>query len=214
MNTLPSHLIQYQLLPFLNIQCSKELTKASNSLFHALRHKIRRRGPVTTCRYVEQSCSQSKHIGVCSTVASQSRDDLNQLLQHIADTNSKKVCALLYLVIEFNEALDDVVLPSTIRTRHFDHNFNHPLADTKIPENLQTVVFGSDFDHYAGIILPVSLRCLIILNYFETKLVDIHLPPNLIIRKYGRSLSVDLLPPGVKIVRFQYFCYDWLNIAF
>lgn len=71
---------------FLNTKSAVQLTQASNFFCHTLRHQIRRtQHYVRPDRFIQQSHSQAKHIGLCSFVRARIKIELDLLLQHVAN---------------------------------------------------------------------------------------------------------------------------------
>ncbi len=200
MRNLPVDLVRYHLISFLNPRCAVKLTQASRALFKRLRHKFHQTTVVSSVCFIEQSHSQSRQIGVCSSVIVKSKYDLRVLLQHIADVEIRKVSSMLHLQIEFCAPMGDIVLPIGLHTLKFWPFFNQSISGLILPASLHTLTFGWNFQHsISGITLPINLRFLTFDYLFNQSLIDVEFPPNLVIYKKGVFLDTRLIPAGIRI---------------
>ncbi len=204
---LPLDIVRYQLCPFLTSASALELTQASPLLFHALRRSFHRKAPVTTDDFIQQNDSQSKLVGLCSSVSVENVKDLTRLLQHIhhpSSSNKLLNTSLLRMRLDLDEPLciNNIVFPTTLRYLTFGCMLQQPIAGIVLPQNLHTLVFGWIFDQsLSGITLPASLHTLKFGSQFNQSLSETTLPANLHTLKFGsqfnRSLSETTLPANL-----------------
>ncbi len=108
----------------------------------------------------------------------------------------------------FNQSLDQVKLPPHLHTLTFGFYFNQTLDNVTLPPNLHTLIFGYDFNQALGnVTLPPNLHTLTFGYYFSQSLLHLVMPlpsqllvsNHLVIRKKGKKMPSNLLPPGLNI---------------
>ncbi len=225
---LPKDVLCYQFLPFVNNKSAVKLAQASRELLQALRHKIRKTQVVNFRPFIRQSYKPATSIGAYCDVIVTSKDELNKLLQHIANEIVIKFHPLIKLTIwlntplghvilpvslhtlsfghQFNQPITNLILPSTLHTLRFSINFNQPLNNITLPANLHTLEFGYGFNQpITDLILPERLHTLKFGTCFNQPLNNITLPANLHVLSLGfnfnQSLSAMCLPENLVIDR-------------
>ncbi len=206
---LPIDIVRHQLLTFLNTKSAVKLTQTSHFFFNTLRHRIRRTYAIaaTVDHFIQQSDAHSKHIGVHQFVRTQSKSELNLLIQHITNQQIIKVGPLSCCVIDFNEHLENIVLPANLHTICFEWTFNQLLNSATLPSNLHTLIFGVNFNQALDqVTLPSTLHTLIFGRRFNQSLKKVTLPTNLHKLLFGHSFNQALdqvtLPPNLHTLSF------------
>ncbi len=192
---IPIDIVQYNLLFFLNRKSAVNLTRTSRLLFRTLRLKIHRTQLISVDRFIQQSNSAFKHVGVSSAVMVISKRELQILSKYYTDDNDIKVptCPLLRLVVNMNEPLGDLVLPEGLCTLEFGFRFDQLLDGITLPSSLHTLIFGF---------------C------FKQSLVGINLPSNLVIHKRGPPILRQVLWSEMsKVLNFLLFKFHFLTSA-
>ncbi len=160
LHQFPVHLVQYQLLPFLNTKIAVKLTQASQHLFHTLRHKLHRDEFTNINSFYQQSQKESKHIGVCSAVKVCNADELLKCVD-VHQAAAGRLYSLLKLQIMCNVSLVGTTLPTSLHTLIFGPQFNQSLTAVALPTGLLTLEFGCNYNQsLADIELPRNLQTL------------------------------------------------------
>ncbi len=216
MQDLPTDLLRFQILSVLGTRTAVRLTHTSLTFFNLLRHKIRRTDCATAHRYITQSHSQSRHMGLCSDVSVPRDDVLNRLLSHISDERIDKLRSLSHLEINFDDSFHTnrgwSLLISNNGSLSSLINFNRSLAGITLLSSLTTLIFGYHFNQSLdNVTLPQSLRALTFGHDFDHSLHKSTLPDGLHTLRFGfsfnRSLDHVTLPQSLKILTFG-ACFD------
>eukprot|EP00438_Fugacium_kawagutii_P005588 Skav209407 [mRNA] locus=scaffold2187:64535:81641:+ [translate_table: standard] len=106
----------------------------------------------------------------------------------------------------FDETLEAVTLPSSLRSLKFGAEFNQSLARVNLP-SLQHLTFGVSFNQsLKNVILPESLKSLTFGDRFNQSLTGVSLPSSLVSLSFGadfnQSLEQVALPSGLENLIF------------
>lgn len=76
----------------------------------------------------------------------------------------------LTLGLLFNQSLDRVTLPSSLRSLTFGRDFNHSLENVQFPSNLRSITFGTGFKQSLEPVLLSQLESLTLSGSFSHNL--------------------------------------------
>ncbi len=214
LTSLPTDLVQYQLLLFLTSQTASKLAKTAHPFFDMLRHKIYRTDLVQIERFIRQSHPQTKCIALCTAVTVTSRQQLHLLFKHFGNgdsdgyndndgdvevdfevpiINNLCITTLLQLQIDFNQTLPITIRPHNLHTLTFGNYFNQSLDKVTLPPHLHTLTFGYFFDQSLDQVqLPPTLHTLTFGYFFNQSLFGVTLPANLHSLTFGYSFNQSL----------------------
>jgi len=100
---------------------------------------------------------------------------------------------------DFNDSLEDIILPNHITHITFGYYYNQSLENVKLPNSLTHITFGHDFNQSIGI-LPDSMQYL---EFFELKKPLLDLPVTIkelcILCDYKNNLDKSKIPFDCKV---------------
>lgn len=132
----------------------------------------------------------------------------NQPLNNIKFPDSIKYINFGYC---FNQPLDNIKFPDTLQTIILSHNFNKSLDNVKFPESLKTLVFGKKFDKpIDDIKFPNSLQKIIFGCQFNRSFKNVKFPNSLQSITFGnffdQPFNDAILPNSVQDISFCSGC--------
>ena len=110
---------------------------------------------------------------------------------------------------QFNQAIDNVVLPPYLKTLTFGNNFNTRMDNAMLPSSLKSLTFGGQFHMemflFAGA-LPSGLQNLTFGHDFDNSMDGVALPSGLQTLTFGENFNTNMenasLPSGLQTLTF------------
>ncbi|CAK8992470.1 unnamed protein product [Durusdinium trenchii] len=92
--------------------------------------------------------------------------------------------------LQFNQSLENVILPRSLHSLTFGDDFNQSVLDMNWPSGILTLTFGHDFDHsLEGVSLPQNLQALTFGVSFNQSMDDLVLPTALQALTFGADFN-------------------------
>ena len=90
------------------------------------------------------------------------------------------LCDLEVLRLDFNEAIDDMKFPDSLRALHFGDKFDQSLSKVAFPSSLDVLSVGGDFrKSLDGMSLPSGLRSLVLPASLQQQMDNVRRPDGL-----------------------------------
>ncbi len=145
MQNIPKDVVTYDLVPFLVPTTAGRLAATNALYFRALRHRIHRSDLISAWRFMAQSELHSRIIGLSSSVIVNSRNELHVLFQHNSSHSNHLLRPIVYLEIEGNYTIQNVIFPESIVSIKFCDDFNQSLLQVTFPSRLESLEVGKHF---------------------------------------------------------------------